>query len=64
MAGLTEKILRRRMQAGGMAVTKNGYSKQYVETVRTDADVTNISGCHTDQGIYPMPRDTGCEFPC
>jgi hypothetical protein len=50
--------------AGDRAVTKNGYTKQDIETIRNDVEVTSIGVWLTDQGIYPVPWQFGYGFRC
>ena len=50
--------------AGDRAVTKNGYTKQDIETIRNDVEVTSIGVWLTDQRIYPVPWQFGCRFRC
>lgn len=50
--------------AGDRAVTKNGYTKQDIETIRNDVEVTSIGVWLTDQGIYPVPWQFGYALRC
>jgi hypothetical protein len=50
------------LQAGDMAVRKNGYSNQNVATIRIDVKITSLGVGLADPCTYTVPRDSDRGF--